>query len=170
MIHHPVMASHLRVAYWCLPPLLHHEPAPDGGTRFLGTGNSLLATYEDHLPPITMVTDHPKSNETLASLQTVAEGRADILPVFFGMTWKRIQLVDFSSYVFVDQTYIFSRSTVELKGSVIKDVFDTVSYTIFVLLVAVQVCTSILLTGVSPGVLFPDCSSKHVPGSTVSPP
>ena len=106
---------------------------------FLGNGNIFLAAHQKGLPPMSVITDLVPSNVTMPELQTLADGKADLTPQLYGMTWRRFQLVDYSAYLVSGETFIISRSSVTSTGSIFKEVFDTASYLTFLALVVIQV-------------------------------
>ena len=81
------------------------------------------------LAEVKIVTDLSPSNITNTLLQTVADDKADMVPVESGMTYSRYQIIDFTGPTGVAETMIFSKKQVtENNGNFLYKTFDQPSF------------------------------------------
>ena len=95
------------------------------------------------LSEVEMVTELSPSNVTHPWIQTLVDGKADIVPAKAGITHSRYQFVDFSHSIEYIETRIFSKKQPKkLMGNFIYKTFDTPS---FVMILISLVCISIAI-------------------------
>lgn len=117
----------------CFPPDATYLQHPNG-TLFTGTGDWVMANIAGPQNIPIEYNIHPTpSNQTLAQFQTLADGKADILPVEVIIAHKYYQYFDYSPAIKSYEVEIISRKFEGVMGSVIKDVFDWKSYGMIVL-------------------------------------
>lgn len=129
----------------CYPPSATYLQQPNG-TMFNGGGDWALANIMGPRNiPIEFNIKPSKSNKTSRFLQTLFDGRADVFSIHISMTHSRYQYVDFSPSLQPHAVKIMSRKFQSVMGSVIKDVFDTLSYGMIAL--SVVLLTAIFFLG-----------------------
>ena len=116
--------STLRIIAECWPSNIFYKTYPDG-TAWHGAGMWRLNALKTKLPPFEVITDLSVSNTTWNAIQTLADGRAEVSPDLWGVTYQRSQVVDFSYPSKVYGTFIYSAKQ---KGSAVSNavfgVFD----------------------------------------------
>ena len=116
----------------CFPNYVFYENVPNG-TRWHGdSGMWLLKSLESFesfkLPPFEIITDLSPSNVTYEALQTVADGRADITLMPFGVTYERYKMADFSYKTGYGEIKILYAKSHSVIADPIDGVFDWPSY------------------------------------------
>ena len=123
--------SKIRLVGDCFPNAIYHKNIPNGSIWY-GSGMSMLKSLKSiklfNLPPYEIITKLSPSNVTFDSLQTVADGRADLVPMAFGVTYQRFKMVDFSYMIANGETRIHYAKTLSIAADPIEGVFDWPSY------------------------------------------
>ena len=119
----------LRVVAECWPPNIYYDSLPNG-TEWHGNGMWTLQEMRALLPPIEVVTNLSKSEDTFDAIQTLHDNRADMSTDKWGITHERSKLVDFSYSLKVYGTYLYSGAS-GAKNGPINGVFDDASYALF---------------------------------------
>ena len=101
----PAMES-LRVVAECWPPNIYYDSLPNG-TEWHGNGMWTLREMRGLLPPIEVVANLSRSEDTFDAIQTLYDGRADMSTDKWGITHERSKLVDFSYSLKVYGTYLY---------------------------------------------------------------
>ena len=96
----------LRVVAECWPPNIYYDSLPNG-TEWHGNGMWTLREMRGLLPPIEVVANLSRSEDTFAAIQTLHDGRADMSTDKWGITHERSKLVDFSYSLKVYGTYLY---------------------------------------------------------------
>lgn len=102
-------------------------------TIWKGTGTTFLMNLVQmmniSLADIEIVTELSPSNITHPFIQTVLDGKADLIPIEAGMTYSRHKLVDFSGPVGYVESCIFSKKrTNQAVGNFLTKTFDIYSF------------------------------------------
>ena len=96
----------LRVVAECWPPNIYYDSLPNG-TEWHGNGMWTLREMRGLLPPIEVVANLSRSEDTFDAIQTLYDGRADMSTDKWGITHERSKLVDFSYALKVYGTYLY---------------------------------------------------------------
>ena len=89
----------------------------------------LIQLMNISLSEVEIVTDLSPSNITLPLIQTIADGRADTVPIALGMSHSRYKLVDFTGPTYFSDTKIFSKKRpAELMANFLSKTFDLPSF------------------------------------------
>ena len=122
----------LRVVAECWPPNIYYDSFSNG-TEWHGNGMWTLQEMRGLLPPIEVVTNLSKSEDTFDAIQTLYDNRADMSTDKWGITHERSKLVDFSYSLKVYGTYLYSSSGAKnaVLGDPVRGVFDATSYALF---------------------------------------
>ena len=94
----------------------------------------ILQLINISLSDIEIVTELSPSNITHPLIQTISDGKADLLAVSAGMTHSRYSLVDFSGATGFSETVIFSKKQrMEIGGNFLAMTFDLPTYVLAML-------------------------------------
>ena len=126
--------DHLRLVGECYPSSVGYFQT-DNGTiwqgqwfRFFSENQHLFPTYQ-----ILTESEFVPANQTYTTLQTLYEGKADVIPDQFGITQERYQFVDFSQPVSFPKSYVITAKNLKVGASFFTGVFDLWSLASFFL-------------------------------------
>ena len=108
----------------------------ENGTKWQGIWFRFLAENQGFFPTYELITESEfiPGNQTYTTLQTLFEGRADIIPDTFGITPKRFQYVDFSHLVDTSEGQVITaKQPATERISFFSGVFDVFSMLGFIL-------------------------------------
>ena len=89
------------------------------------------------LADVEIVTELSPSNVTHPLIQTLMDGKADVLPAHAGVSHKRYQFVDFSAPLGYTSSVLYSKKqTNELPGNFLSSTFDLTSYILILITMA----------------------------------
>ena len=87
-----------------------HYEVTEHGTDWYWQKMDFIRSLSGILPPFEVVWDLSPSNTTFATIQTLADGKGDMEPTDYGVTWGRFQFIDFSLPYSADEDFIFAAS------------------------------------------------------------
>ncbi len=122
----------LKVFAECFPDNLFYGNLGNGTHVLKGRGPWLLWNTRASYPAgFDIVTDVSQSSVTHPVVQTVADGKVDVVADSFVTTYERFSFVDFSYVTSFTTTSIISKMDYAVSGSVVADIFDNTSYILF---------------------------------------
>ena len=122
----------LKVFIECYPNNMWYEDVGNGTYVVKGEGSWVMWNTIATFPAgIEIVTDLSESSVTHPVVQTVADGKVDVVVDNFVATSDRFAFVDFAYVYKFTETTIFSRSNNVVSGNVIASIFDNTSYFLF---------------------------------------
>ena len=142
--------STLRIAIWCFSPTFWFEPDPSGlGVAWHGVPAWDFADMSSRIGlRYEIVTELPEPEDDLyEDMLALMKGMADISIDFWGITYERSKLVDFSYPETYIGVYIYSGTNKDfIHADLVMGVFDAVSYWCLIsALVAMAIVSSIML-------------------------